>query len=53
MSRFPSDRQLVSWAGLYRRNDESAGKRRTGKTRNGNIWLLAALVEAALGGDPH
>src|SRR5207244_2428004 len=27
----------------------SAGKHRSGKTRNGNRWLRAALVEAALG----
>jgi transposase len=49
MTRFPSDRHLASWAGLCPGNDESAGKRRTGKTRKGNIWLRAALVEAALG----
>jgi transposase len=49
MSRFPSDRHLASWAGLCPGNDESAGKRRTGKTRKGNIWLRGALVEAALG----
>ena len=28
-------------------NDESAGKRRSGKTRKGNPWLRAALIEAA------
>ncbi len=28
-------------------NQESAGKRKTGRTRKGNVWLRAALVEAA------
>ena len=28
-------------------NDESAGKRRSGKTPNGNRWLRRALIEAA------
>ncbi len=28
------------------RNHESAGKRRSGKTRRGNRWLRTALVEA-------
>jgi transposase len=49
MNRFPSDRHLASWAGLCPGNHESAGKHRTAKTRKGNIWLRAALVEAALG----
>jgi transposase len=49
MTRFPSDRHLASWAGLCPGNHESAGKHRTGKTRKGNTWLRAALVEAALG----
>jgi transposase len=49
MNRFPSDRHLASWAGLCPGNHESAGKHRTGKTRKGNIWLRAALIEAALG----
>jgi hypothetical protein len=28
-------------------NDESAGKRRSGRTRNGSKWLRATLIEAA------
>ena len=37
------------WAGLCPGNHESAGKHKTGRTRMGNVWLRAALVEAALG----
>jgi transposase len=48
MSRFPSDRHLVSWAGQCPGNDRSAGKRRSGKTRHGSKWLDTALTEAAL-----
>ena len=47
MTRFPSARHLASWAGICPGNDESAGKRRSGKTRKGNRWLRTALVEAA------
>jgi transposase len=47
MSRFPSDRHAASWTALCPGNNESAGKRRTGKTRKGNPHLRAALIEAA------
>jgi transposase len=47
MSRLPSDRHAASWAALCPGNNESAGKRRTGKTRKGNPHLRAALIEAA------
>jgi transposase len=49
MSRFPSDRHAASWAGMCPGNDESAGKRYSGKTRKGNGWLRTSLVEAAHG----
>jgi transposase len=39
MSRFPSHRHLASWAGLCPGNNESAGKRKSGKTRKGSPWL--------------
>jgi transposase len=45
--RFPSARHLASWAGMCPGQDESAGKRRGGRTRKGNPWLRAALIEAA------
>ena len=47
MSRFPSAEHLSSWAGLCPGNNESAGKRYSGKTRRGSPWLKSALVEAA------
>jgi len=47
MSRFPSANHLASWAGLCPGNHESAGKRKSGRSRHGNKWVHAALVEAA------
>lgn len=47
MSRFPSDRHLSSWAGVSPGNNESAGKRKSGKSTPGNKWLKAALTESA------
>jgi transposase len=47
MSPFPSDAHLASWAGLCPGNDESAGKKRSGKTTKGSRWLRQALVQAA------
>ena len=46
-SRFPSAGHLASWAGMCPGSDERAGKRRSGKTRKGNLALRQALVEAA------
>jgi transposase len=47
MRPFPSSGDAASWAGLCPGHNESAGKRYSGKTRKGNNWLRAALVEAA------
>lgn len=49
MSHFPSAQHLASWAGMCPGNHESAGKRRSGKTRKGNRWLRTLLVNAAHG----
>lgn len=47
MSRFPTVAHLVSWAKLCPGLNESAGKRRTGRTGKGNPYLRATLTEAA------
>jgi transposase len=47
MSRFPNDRHAASWVAICPGNDESAGKRRSGRTRKGNPHLRTALIEAA------
>lgn len=47
MSRFPSEDHLSSWAGMCPGNNESAGKRKGGKTTKGSRYLRAALVQAA------
>ena len=47
MSRFPSDAHIASWAGLCPGNNESAGKRRSGKTTKGNKLLKTTLVVCA------
>jgi transposase len=44
---FPTAARFASWAGLCPGNNESAGKRRTGRTRQGNRWLRQAVVQAA------
>lgn len=49
MSVFPTAKNLASWAGLCPGNDKSAGKRRSGRTRQGNGYLKAALCQAAWG----
>jgi len=48
MTSFPTAGHLTSWAGLCPGNNESAGKRRRGRTRKGDRWLKITLLEAAL-----
>ena len=48
MTVFPTAGHLASWAGRCPGNDQSAGKRRSGRTRKGSKWLGIALEEAAL-----
>jgi transposase len=47
MGRFPSHRDAASWAAICPGNEQSAGKRLSGKTRKGDRWLRTALIEAA------
>jgi transposase len=49
MSRFPTAGHLASWAGMCPGQNESAGKRKSGRTRKGSPWLRSALTEAAHG----
>jgi transposase len=48
LSRCPTARRCAAWAGLCPGNHESAGKRHSGKTRKGNLYLRAILIECAL-----
>ena len=41
MSAFPSAKHLASWAGVCPGQRESAGKRKSAKTRKGSPWLRA------------
>lgn len=46
MEPFPTAEHLSSWAGLSPGNNESAGKRKSGKTTKGNKYVRVALVQA-------
>jgi transposase len=48
MSVFPTAKHLASFAGQCPGNDQSAGRRRSGRTRKGSKWLDWTLEEAAL-----
>jgi transposase len=50
MKAFHSAAHLASWAGLCPGNNESAGKKRSGKVRKGNVVLKTTLVNAAIAG---
>jgi transposase len=47
MSKFPDEAHLSSWAAICPGNNESAGKKKSGKTRRGNNYLKATLTESA------
>jgi transposase len=47
MGRFPLAAHLISWTGIYPRNDESAGKRRSNRLRKGLPGSRPRLVQCA------
>jgi transposase len=47
MNQYPTAGHLASWAGMCPGNNESAGKRKTGKTAQGSKWLRRTLTQAA------
>jgi transposase len=47
MSAFPTPRHLASWAGVCPGQRESAGKRKSARTRKGSPWLRATLIKSA------
>jgi transposase len=47
MNQFPSEGHLASWAGLCSGMNESAGKKRSSRTRKGSRWLRQTMVQAA------
>jgi transposase len=50
MNRFASSAHLASWAGICPGNNQSAGKRRSGRMMEGNRWLKAMLNQCAWAG---
>jgi transposase len=46
-NQFPSAAHMCSWAGLVPGHNESAGKRKSSKTKKGNKYLRSGLTEAA------
>jgi transposase len=47
MDQFPGAGHLASWTGMCSGNQQSAGKRQSGRTTKGNRWLRATLVQVA------
>jgi hypothetical protein len=53
LERFPTAHDWASWAGMCPGNNESAGKRKSGKTTTGSHYLRAARGQAAWAASPQ
>ncbi len=53
MTKFPDAAHLAAWAGMCPGQNESGGKRHSGRTRKGCSWLRAALIEAGWAAARH
>jgi len=47
MSRFPTASHLAKWAGLCPGNNESAGKKKSGRVSKGNATLKTTMIQCA------
>ena len=47
MTKFPTHRNLISWACLCSRNDESAGKVHSRRTLKGAVWIKTLMIQVA------
>lgn len=47
MNQFPTHERLASWATLCPGNNESAGKKKSSRTRRGNNYLKSTLIQSA------
>jgi transposase len=47
MGQYPSPHHLASWSAICPGNNESGGKRKSGKTRKANPWLKRVLTQVA------
>jgi transposase len=47
MEQFATAGHLASWAGMSSGNRQSGGKRYSGRTTKGNVWLRGTLVQVA------